>query len=173
LEIELDKVHGLGYNPICHRRGWGPIIWGNRVVGTNWNLPQLMTVFEVMTDIKKAVDNLIGTQQMSLFFVDEPEVHQVRAIIHQVIYSHKACRDLYSQDPSNEPAVWTYGDDSEVTFKVPLQPLMIIDPLVFKLQLCNAQYGCACTVAKEFAEQYQAMQNLFGIEDQGIMLEVE
>ena len=132
-----------------------------------------MSVFEVMLNIKSAVDDLIGTDQMSLFFMDEPEVHQVRAIIHRIIVNHKQCRDLYSQDPWMEPSVRTYGDDSEITFKVPLQPLMIIDPLVFKLKLRNAQFGCECTVAKEFAEQYQAMQNLFDIEDRGITLEVE
>jgi hypothetical protein len=171
-EYDADVVYSLGYNPVRNTRDWGPVIWGNKVVGTRWNLPQLMAVFEVMVNIKGAVDNLIGTDQMSLFILDDPGVHMVEEAIHRVIVNHKQCFDLYSHTAAGmEPSVWKYGDDKKVTFEVPLQPRRIIEHLTFKVRFFVPQYVYDFAVAYSGVEQYRAMQNLFDIESTGITLE--
>jgi hypothetical protein len=170
--MEREVLWNLGYNPIYYMHGIGPVIYGNDVVGTRWTLPQLMTVFEVMANVKNAVDNLIGTEQMSLFFMDDPEIHRVQSIIYTVITNHRACRDLYCQD-LNAPVVWVDRNDSEVTFTISIHLVMRVDPFIFKLKLRNAKIGCEYTVAKELATEYEAMRHLFDIRNTGILLEDE
>jgi len=168
--MELDIVHNLGYNPIFYKHGYGPVIWGNEVVGTRWKLPPLMVSLEVMINIKNAVDNLIASEQMSLFFPDDVLVYRVRAIIHQIMNNHRACRDLYCRD-LDDPAMWVNSDNNEATFTIPISPLMLQDSLLFQVKLRNDRTGCDYQVAKESAAEYKAMQQLFNIQDTGILLE--
>lgn len=46
-----DQLTKFGYNYVGALRNWGPAIWGDRIQGSNFTLPQVITIFSILQDV--------------------------------------------------------------------------------------------------------------------------
>ena len=166
--VEKDHLFTLGYNPIGYYPGIGPLISGDQVVGSNFNLSALMTSVCAMYDVSSLIFDRIETKQLELFTDKDHNIPlwKLWAEVNYVLGMYVAEGDFHSRSTSIRcegdfgfvdcvwrPATWSLPD------------------FQFQVKLSHKNESIEFRVPKHMKSEFEVIDRLWGTEWLDLKLE--
>jgi hypothetical protein len=170
---DKDALYRLGYNVICYHYGQCPIIWDNRLQGTDWLLSDLMAAVNVIDDIHRTVRNLIKRKQLELFSdKTNLQMNIMRAAITNTVRADRADQTVFCRT-LDDPELYTDCLHDGWVFHIPIQGFMWNSPLLLKVKVIPSKGILEYSLPREYKSEYDMIDKLWGTEWLDLKLEPE